>query len=216
MTTRDFYDISPEITSETAVFPGDQPFERNIVLDFKKKDNLVLSNITTTAHIGAHVDAPNHYHAEGVGISEVNVSRYIGLAQVIDVNATSSQRITPKDLSTQYIQAPRVLLRTNSFPNPNKWNDDFKALSPELISFLASKNVVLVGIDTPSIDPAHDKELVSHNEVYKKKLSILEGIVLTDVPQGLYILIAQPLRLKDLDASPVRALLFSADYDFRK
>ncbi len=210
------FDISPVISSRTAVFPGDKNFSREIVLDFKKGDNLLLSNIQTTAHIGAHVDAPNHYHPTGVGISKVELNRYVGLTQVIEVRSTGPQRILLTDLSTQKILAPRILLKTSSFPNPMQWNSDFKALSPELVEFFASEKVQLVGIDTPSVDLENDKELICHNLIFKKNISILEGILLTEVPEGLYILSALPLKLEDLDASLVRAVLFPLDYDFKR
>lgn len=105
------------------------------------------------------------------------------------------------------ICAPRILFKTNSFPNPNQWNNDFNALTPELIDYLVDKNVILVGIDTPSVDLANDKILKTHHQILKHDISILEGIVLTDVPEGSYILSALPLKMKNLDASPVRAVL---------
>ena len=57
---RKIYDISPEVSAETAVFPGDTVFSRRVLMDCKKGDNIGLSAFTTTPHIGAHTDAPNH------------------------------------------------------------------------------------------------------------------------------------------------------------
>jgi arylformamidase len=67
--------------------------------------------------------------------------------------------------------------------------------------------VMLVGIDTPSIDPETSKTLDAHHAVRSAGMSILEGLVLDEVPAGDYELIALPLRFKNLDASPVRAVL---------
>jgi arylformamidase len=72
---------------------------------------------------------------------------------------------------------------------------------------LSSKNVILVGIDTPSIDPSEDQVLESHHAVYENNMAILEGIVLDDVNEGIYQLIALPLKIAGADASPVRAVL---------
>jgi arylformamidase len=83
----------------------------------------------------------------------------------------------------------------------------FNSLSPEVVEFLHSKGVKLVGIDTPSVDPAADENLLSHNSIYKCDMAILEGIVLNNVQPGDYSLIAIPLKIKDADASPVRAIL---------
>ena len=65
----------------------------------------------------------------------------------------------------------------------------------------------LVGIDTPSIDPERDKDLLSHQAVFQNDMAVLEGIVLDSVPDGVYTLIALPLKLRGADASPVRAVL---------
>lgn len=204
---RTIIDISPEISSKTAVFPGDTPFEQNFLLKIDSGHNIDLSTIKTTLHIGAHTDAPRHYHADGVSMAEQKLNYYLGPAQVIEVFVGKNQRIFIKDLTHVDITAPRVLFKTSSFPDPNSWNDDFVSLSAEVIEFLAAKKVILVGIDTPSIDLANDQLLESHKAVFKNKMAILEGIVLSQVSTGFYDLICLPLKIAESDASPVRAIL---------
>jgi len=206
--TQPYIDISPEISASTAVFPGDAPFCREVTQDFPRGDNLLLSKIETTVHIGAHADAPNHYRHDGQGIAERSLIPYYGPCQVVHVHAPRGQRIAPEHLQGKRITAPRILLRTDSYPDPQRWNSDFNALSPELVRMLAEHNVVLVGIDTPSVDLADAKQLIAHAEIYRHDMSILEGLVLHDVAEGTYHLTALPLRLRDADASPVRAVLW--------
>ncbi len=201
------YDISPLITPEIAVFPGDTEFRSHVLLDMKKGDNLTLSLMTTTVHLGAHADAPSHYSRLGPSIAERDLSLYLGPAQVIEVARVAQKRISVADLEKITIQAPRVLFKTGSFPDPNRWTSDFMALSPELIEFLAERQVVLVGVDTPSVDLADDKNLISHQTLLKHNLAVLEGIVLDEVKPGVYDLIALPLKIMNADASPVRAIL---------
>lgn len=200
------YDITPLVSPELAVFPGDTSYENPFLMSFSKGDHLSLSKIHSTVHLGAHADAPSHYHPKGEAIESRDLKLYFGKTQVITVKTSANHRITPQDFSID-IQAPRVLFKTNSFPNPDQWNSDFMALSCELILFLKSKNVKLVGIDTPSVDLSEDKVLEVHNEIYRSNLAILEGVVLTEVPDGIYDLIALPLKLKGAEASPVRAIL---------
>lgn len=200
-------DISPEITPELAVFPGDTKFSNPAVLDYDSGSHFKLSAITTTPHLGAHADAPIHYHKDGVGISERDLSYYYGPCQVIEVSLKPNERITPTALQGKTIQAERVLFKTKSFSNFNKWRDDFNALSPELIDFLHAQKVRLVGIDTPSIDLANDKILATHLKIYQHNFANLEGLVLDHVKEGLYTLAAFPLKIRGGDASPVRAVL---------
>ncbi len=202
-------DISPTISERLAVFPGDEPFQRKVSLDFNKGDNLTLSAISTSLHIGAHADAPSHYTQGASSIAERDLHFYLGPCQVIRIeNLKARQRILPQDLSTKKIVAPRVLFYTGSY-QAEAWNDDFNSLSPELVAYLHQKNVILIGIDTPSIDPASSKALESHATVSHYDMAILEGLVLDKVNEGTYQLIALPLKIANGDSSPVRSVLLS-------
>ncbi len=198
-------DISPTISEEIAVFPGDQTFDHSVVMSFDKGDHLTLSNIKSTVHLGAHTDAPNHYSSGGCDMAARELDFYIGRCQVITV-ATKIGSIEVGDLNAEITEA-RVLFRTLSFPNPNQWTDNFSSVSHELIEYLARKGVKLIGIDTPSIDPATSKTLDAHQAIARNDMAILEGIVLDHVKDGVYELIALPLKILNADASPVRAVL---------
>ncbi len=200
-------DISPLINSNLAVFPGDTPFQEDFLMSTDRGQHMTLSKITTTVHLGAHTDAPNHYAAKSESIEVRSLDYYLGKAQVIEVQIPRGKRIRIVDLKGQKILAPRVLFKTLSFPNPYEWNDDFNSLSEELVQYLADQNVKLVGLDTPSIDLAQDSILESHLCVHRNNMAILEGIVLEHVPVGIYELIALPLKIEKADASPVRAVL---------
>ncbi|MCA2961097.1 MAG: cyclase family protein [Silvanigrellales bacterium] len=201
-------DISPRVSPRLGVFPGDVSFQQEVALNFVLGSNLMLSSIRSTVHIGAHADAPCHYVEGGADIASVSLQRYLGLCEVVSVNPPRGERVRPEHLPEGWWpQTPRVLFHTGSFPQPENWNTDFCSLSPSLIASLAEKGVVLVGIDTPSIDPQNSKALESHAAVARAGLSILEGLVLSHVKPGLYTLVALPLALEGLDASPVRAVL---------
>jgi arylformamidase len=102
---------------------------------------------------------------------------------------------------------PRVLFRTYRQAPVKEWDSDFRAVAPETIDFLAKHGVRLIGVDTPSLDPETSKTMDAHLRVLKHGMAILEGIVLDDVAEGGYELIALPLKFDTLDASPVRAVL---------
>jgi arylformamidase len=101
----------------------------------------------------------------------------------------------------------RVLVRTYAQAPTMVWDPDLAAFAPELIESLAGLGVQLVGIDTASIDPADSKTLDSHQVIRRRNLRVLENLVLDDVPEGDYELIALPLKLMTACASPVRAVL---------
>jgi len=203
----EYYDISPELSESIAVWPGDVEFKHLVTIDFKTGGNILLSSINTSTHLGAHTDAPNHYNPNGEGIDKRDLTFYLGDCQVITIKKARSSRILLEDLTGVKVEAKRILFKTLSYPNPSSWSSDFVSLSPELIHSIAKRGVILVGIDTPSIDPCDDRSLLSHQAVYENNMAILEGIVLNNVPDGCYSLISLPLKIKNADASPVRAIL---------
>jgi arylformamidase len=199
-------DISPPISAAIAVWPGDVPFRREVALDMAAGDHLTLSAIHTTVHLGAHADAPSHYAVDGAGIGARDLAPFYGPCQVVLVDVAPGARIFPSDVSAD-VTAPRVLFCTGSYPDPDTFNEDFASLSPELIDWLDARGVVLVGIDTPSVDPFESKALETHQALARTGMANLEGLVLGHVSPGPYTLIALPLPLVDTDASPVRAVL---------
>ena len=201
------YDISPFISSESSVFPGDKPFYEKVTLDYKKGDKIKLSSFEMSPHIGAHADAPLHYSEGGKAIDQQSLEIYMGPCTVIDVSKTKNIRLLPQDIKLVQKLNPRVLFKTNSIKSFNHWQDDFIALSPELVFELSKREVILVGIDTPSVDPSKDSELLSHTACFNYDVSILENLDLKNVQEGNYNLIALPLKLKGLEASPTRAIL---------
>ena len=205
------YDISPKLSPRTAVFPGDREFSRQVSVDYNNGLNFLLSEIRTTVHIGAHADAPNHYQRGGADIASRGLEPYLGECQIFRVCIPRGERVRPQHLSGP-VRARRVLLSTGSFPDPDRWNGDFNSLSAELVHWLADQGVTLVGIDTPSIDPEQDKLLESHQAVAARDLSVLEGVVLEHVPEGVYKLVALPLPIEGGDASPVRAVLLTEEW----
>lgn len=101
----------------------------------------------------------------------------------------------------------RILFKTGSTNLYDQFPQDFPSITAECIEYLAKLNVILLGVDTPSIDSAASKDLPAHHACHKYGLHIIEGLDLTEVQPGLYTLVALPLKLEGLDASPVRAIL---------
>jgi arylformamidase len=199
------YDISPPLSPRLAVWPGDTPPAREVLLDMRRGDDITLSTLRTTVHLGAHADAPSHYGTDAPTIDARDLDYYLGPCQVIRVVGRGTC-VTP-DAIRSPITVPRILLDTGTHPDPELFSEDFAALAPELVTWLYQNGVRLVGIDTPSVDPFSSKNLPAHKMFLKHDMAILEGLVLKDVPEGVYELIALPLRLVGFDASPVRAVL---------
>ncbi|HKV13124.1 MAG TPA: arylformamidase [Thermoanaerobaculia bacterium] len=204
------YDLSPTIRPELPVWPGDTPFFSKLSWSLAQGASVNLSAITTTPHLGSHADAPFHTEPRGEGIADMPLERYLGPCRVIRV--PPQPLIEPRHVDGFDLANPgRILFKTESVRDRRTFPERFTAISPELASLMAEKGVLLVGMDTPSVDPFDSKTLDAHHALFRGGIAILEGLVLDGVPEGVYELIALPLMMAGLDASPVRAVLRSLE-----
>ena len=201
------WDISPPVHEAAPVFPGDTPYRQRWAATIAPDCPVNVSEITLSPHVGAHADAPLHYDPAGATIGNVDLTPYLGPCRVI--HAIARGPLIEWEHIAHAVDGlpPRVLVRTYERAPVDRWDGQLAAFSPATIERLASLGVKLVGIDTASIDPADSKTLDSHQVIRRLDLRVLENLVLDDVAEGDYELIALPLKLVSADASPVRAIL---------
>lgn len=201
------WDISPPVDARSPVFPGDTAYRQEWAAQIAPGCPVNVSSLTLSPHVGAHADAPLHYDPDGTSVGSLDLEPYLGRCRVI--HAIGKRPLVEwRDLAHAVGDLPpRVLVRTYERVPLDRFDPDLAAFAPDTIERLADAGVRLVGIDTASIDPADSKALASHQVIRRRDLRVLENLVLDDVPEGDYELIALPLKLMTADASPVRAVL---------
>jgi arylformamidase len=200
------WDISPTVSPASPIFPGDEPYSLRWTARLSPDCPVNLSAITMSPHVGAHADAPLHYGNEQPSSAEVDLHAYLGRCRVIHAIACGPL-IRIEHLQHAAADLPeRVLVRCCERAD-QVWNPEFTAYAPDTVEWLAARGVRLIGLDTPSVDPATSKRLDSHQQLLRLDLRVLENLVLDQVPEGDYELIALPLKLAGACASPVRAVL---------
>lgn len=200
-------DISQTLRPSLPVWPGDTSFSLEPTWTIEPGCPVNVSRMTLSTHSGTHADAPLHYDTQGKTIAEVDPGIYVGECFVFDVR-TASDLVQPSHFDLMKAGGcERILFRTfDQFPH-DQWVSDYAAIAPETIDALNATGVKLVGMDGPSLDPETSKTLDAHNAAKRAGMAILEGLVLDDVAEGRYELIAPPLKIGGADAAPVRALL---------
>ena len=201
------WDISPPIEARSPVFPGDTPYTQQWAATLSESCPVNVSAITLSPHVGAHADAPLHYDAQGAAVGALDLSPFLGHCRVIHA-LDAGPLIMTAHLQHALGNVPeRLLVRTcRQFPLA-QFDTELSAFHPDTVQHLANMGVRLIGIDSASIDPADSKTLPSHQVIRQRGLRVLENLLLDDVPEGDYELIALPLKLMTADASPVRAVL---------
>lgn len=222
--SRPIFDISRPVVGGIPVWPGDTAYRYERTWKIGPGCPVNVGQVTMSLHTGAHTDAPYHFDDAGADMASVDVAKYVGPCVVARVAANSSgaggggagggQGVRPSDLppncERDLRSAPRLLLRTYA-ARPSEFDVHMRHLTPELADWLADRGVVLVGLDTDSMDAFDSKELPAHRRLAARGVAILEGLDLSRVESGVYDLVALPLRLVGADASPVRAVLLGKE-----
>lgn len=204
------YDISLPLSPDLPLWPGDKPFRRYHLSAIEQGDNTNTSFIEMCAHMGTHVDAPDHFLGNRKTVEALPLNLLCGRAYVLAL--TDTDLITPDDLRKAEIppRTRRILFKTR---NSAYWHSqdpafrtDFVALSPEAAQMLVERGVKLVGIDYLSIAP-YRQSRPTHEILLKAGVIILEGLDLSAVTPGRYTLYCLPLKLLGADGAPARAML---------
>ena len=203
-----YIDISRELKIGMAVWPGDTAYHLEQTMALGQGDSVNLTTLTLSAHSGSHIDAPFHFAAGGSAVDELELTPYWGKAQVVTIDKQSGP-LFPDDFSVYNLDlAPRLLVRSpESNRDPDVFPDHFVYPSPELAGYLGRQGIILYGTEAPSMDPADSKTLQGHQAMKRHQIAILEWLDLSQAADGLYELVALPLKIVGGDGSPVRAVL---------
>jgi len=204
------YDITAEISDNLPVYGDERPTAIKTA-QLKNGDPYNFTKFTATTHTGTHADMPSHFIMGGATCENIPLDCFYGPAKLIRIAATG--HITKADLQPHNIEAGIILLidtGQSQYMRQGTLKTDFLALTPEAAQYLVEKKVKTVGIDYLSVDPYGAEGFPAHMALLGNGVTVLEGLVLEGVPEGEYTLSALPLKLKDGDGSPVRAILVKA------
>lgn len=210
--TLQIIDVSHKLESSFPVWPGAMRFS----LDTQKtnsSDGLQDSNLHFNIHTGTHLDAPLHFLDGAEDVTQIDLTKLMGLAQIIDcsnLNVVGKSDLEEKiDLS----KTNRILIKTKNSQNfgPGKpFSKDFVAITSEAAEWIFKSGIIVIGIDGPSIQLFHDKDNKTHEVLLRNKIVIIESLNLAHVNPGYFDLIALPLKISNAEGSPIRAILLPA------
>ena len=199
MDLKNIYDISQEVFG-CRVYPGDPAPEKRMLCSTEKGDVCNLTAFSMCAHNGTHVDAPFHFIKDGKTIDAVDLEAFVGPAYVAEHHGTVTGRdaedILKKAEEKDPESATRILIKGDA------------VVSAEAAKVFASKEILLLGNESQSVGP-EDAPMEVHLILLGAGVVLLEGIRLSAVPEGVWLLNAAPLNLCGADGSPCRAILMS-------
>jgi len=205
------HDISLTLVPGLVAYPKDVPFQRRLQRDLERGDASTVSILETSAHAGTHVDAPCHFFPGRPGVDRIPLDHLFGPCFVADCRHVPA--VTAQTLARQLpSETQRLLLKTDNSPrlahDPHApFDPHFVYLDASGAQFCADHGLLLVGIDYLSIDQPGDPRKPAHHLLLGRGITILEGIILDQVPPGRYFLACAPLKIADADGAPARAVL---------
>jgi len=203
------YDVSIPIKNGMLVWPGDSGVKIE-TLATVKKDGIGDSRFSFGSHTGTHVDAPNHFVKNGIGVDKILLKKLFGECIVVDLTRINHQEILPSDIKdTRVKKGARILFKTGNYKylHGSKFPDDYVSLSLSAAEYLAKIEVYLVGIDFLGIEKRKNPGHPVHKTLLKNGIVNVEGLDLSNVSAGKYTIVCMPLRVVDADGSPARVLL---------
>ena len=186
------YDITQELFS-CEVYPGDPAPKKEILASTDKGDVCNLTALSLCAHNGTHIDAPYHFFGEGKTVDMLPLTKTVGEAYV----AEGRGNITAED-------AAAILKKTDGVSRILIKGDVI--VTAEAARVFADADIDLLGNESQTVGPK-DAPMVVHKILLSRDIVLLEGIRLGEVPEGKYLLCAQPINLGGCDGAPVRAIL---------
>jgi len=200
------YDISMPIHENMMVYKDLEEKRPRISLVKKiPEDTSNESSVTMNVHTGTHIDAPYHMASDGNTMDQLDITRLLTVARVLDLTAVRG-RITREDLTAHRILKNEfILLKTaNSFSE--EFSSEFIYVAQSGAEYLAQQGISGVGIDGLGIERAQPNH-ASHKVLMNNGMIIMEGLRLKEVPAGTYFMCALPLRILGVDGSPARVVL---------
>lgn len=205
-----WWDISFPISDRMAGFPGDPEVRVIRTKTIGPESAYNVSSLSLSSHTGTHVDPPIHFVPGGASVDTLSLETMNGPCRVVDwrssgsrVGAEAFQDLSPDDR--------RVLLKTR---NSDRWAEgsdffeDYVALGASGAEEAVRRRLVLVGIDSLSIEGFGSSDFPVHHRLLGAGILILEGLRLSHVPPGRYELTFLPLLIRGGDGGPGRAVLW--------
>jgi arylformamidase len=168
------------------------------------------SRIDSDVHMGTHIDLPLHFLRDGTSAEHASLEDLVGPAYVVEL--PNAEVITAADLEQASIPptTERLLLHTR---NSLLWASerkgfvtDYTALKADAAEWIIDRKIRAVGIDYISIQCYSDGPEV-HHILLAAGVSIIEGLNLHGVNEGIYDLICLPLLIVGAEGAPARAVL---------
>ncbi len=163
------------------------------------------TDLKLNLHTGTHMDAPLHMIEGGETIEKYDISRLMTTCRVLDLSHVVGM-VTKADLEAfDIVKDEFILLKTRN-SSEEAFNTEFISLRKDGAKYLSEIGINGVGIDALGIERGQDDHM-THKYLLDANVIILEGLRLGHVEAKSYELIALPLKIANVEASLIRAVL---------
>ncbi|TWT27481.1 cyclase family protein [Planomicrobium sp. CPCC 101110] len=197
------FDISSPIYEGMPVYKNKAEKQPKFITN--TNGHVTESRIEMDAHTGTHIDAPLHMLNDGDTFESISLEKLVGQAKVVDLtNVTDG--IAKSDLESLSIEKDDFILFKTSNSFDEDFNPEFIFLKEDGANYLAEIGIRGVGIDALGVERSQPNH-PTHKALFKADIIVIEGLQLKDVEAKSYLMVAAPLKLIGIDASPARVIL---------
>ena len=195
-------DLTHTISQDMPVYPGTETPTLEPANSYEK-DGFKETRLSMYSHTGTHMDPPAHLFPGRTTLDEMDASQFVGSAVVIDCSELSEGgRMTMAHINKKREladQAEYLLFRTgwDRYWGKKEYFGDYPFIDEEVAEY------IVIGLD-----PIRDENLTLHRRLLEEnEIVIIENLRgLQRLPEGLFTFCALPLKWKDADGSPIRAI----------
>jgi arylformamidase len=206
------FDLTHNLETGMPVYPGS---EQVVLLKSATyaSHGYQETKLQFSAHIGTHIDCGRHFFEHGLGAGNTPPDRFVGRALVIDCRGIQGEAHILKSQLLPYAgrieKTDFVLFHTgwSRFWGTDGYFRDYPTPDPEAAKFLTGFPLKGIGIDAISLDTSDSTDFPTHRILLSRGFLLIENLTcLENLPESEFLFSCLPLKIKDGDGSPVRAV----------
>ena len=173
----------------------------------------IMTKLNLWSHVGTHMEAPFHYQEDGLDIAGVPLKQVVGACVLVDFSDKGvAEPIPLTELQTRCHNLKHgdiLFVRTGlDHHYRTALSHDRPYFTEDAIRWLAEdKQISCLGVDCSGIEERTQPRQPNHKKLFEHGIPLIEHLAnLDQIDVERFFVVAVPLRLHGVDASPLSVI----------